>query len=288
MRFKFANDERVHFTSGGDSVETAAPGVTLQSHPDGHLLDAYSRAVIKAVETVDDCVRRVAEATVALGGKLLITADHGNCELMIEEDGSVSPDAGKQADRCFAQLRQYIEELGGSIAGRSIAVLGASFKPNSDDVRFAPALAIIRALLAGFPGAHCLWMYRDYRDVANSSIRKFTTATGAVRRLCNGESAEGWFEEAASPAVRAALREVYDPAFSRFDYACLTWWARNRLVIESGIIGHPAVMTHASVPVERRDRMGVSEGLVRLSCGVEDAEDLIEDLEQALRGVDRS
>lgn len=33
----------------------------------------------------------------------------------VEEDGSVSPDAGKQADRCFAQLRQYIEELGGSM-----------------------------------------------------------------------------------------------------------------------------------------------------------------------------
>ena len=31
----------------------------------------------------------------------------------VEEDGSVSPDAGAQADRCFAQIRQYIEELGG-------------------------------------------------------------------------------------------------------------------------------------------------------------------------------
>ena len=31
----------------------------------------------------------------------------------VEEDGSVSPDAGQQADRCFAQIRQYIEELGG-------------------------------------------------------------------------------------------------------------------------------------------------------------------------------
>ena len=31
----------------------------------------------------------------------------------VEDDGSVSPDAGQQADRCFAQIRQYIEELGG-------------------------------------------------------------------------------------------------------------------------------------------------------------------------------
>ncbi|HET8656127.1 MAG TPA: cystathionine gamma-synthase [Longimicrobiaceae bacterium] len=51
------------------------------------------------------------------------------------------------------------------------------------------------------------------------------------------------------------------------------------------LIGNPAVMTHASVPEERRDRMGVTAGLVRLSCGVEDAEDLIADLEQALEKV---
>lgn len=49
------------------------------------------------------------------------------------------------------------------------------------------------------------------------------------------------------------------------------------------LIGHPAMMTHASVPEERRRHMGISEGLVRLSCGVEDVEDLLEDLERALR-----
>lgn len=54
------------------------------------------------------------------------------------------------------------------------------------------------------------------------------------------------------------------------------------------LIGLPAMMTHASVPVDRRQRMGVTDGLVRLSCGVEAAEDLIEDLEQALRRVARA
>ena len=48
------------------------------------------------------------------------------------------------------------------------------------------------------------------------------------------------------------------------------------------LISHPASMTHAAVETNRRDAMGLSEGLVRLSCGVEDAEDLIADLEQAL------
>lgn len=51
------------------------------------------------------------------------------------------------------------------------------------------------------------------------------------------------------------------------------------------LIGHPALMTHASVPEDRRTRLGISDGLVRLSCGVEDADDLIEDLDQALKRV---
>lgn len=49
------------------------------------------------------------------------------------------------------------------------------------------------------------------------------------------------------------------------------------------LINHPAIMTHASVPREIRDRLGISDTLVRLSVGVEDVTDLIGDLDQALR-----
>ncbi|MBV8339417.1 MAG: phosphoglycerate mutase (2,3-diphosphoglycerate-independent), partial [Candidatus Eremiobacteraeota bacterium] len=45
-------------------------------------------AGIKAVETIDRCVRQVLEALLALGGKAIVTADHGNCELMRNADGS--------------------------------------------------------------------------------------------------------------------------------------------------------------------------------------------------------
>jgi cystathionine gamma-lyase len=48
------------------------------------------------------------------------------------------------------------------------------------------------------------------------------------------------------------------------------------------LIGHPASMTHASVPPEMRRRMGLTDSLVRLSVGIEDVEDLIGDLDQAL------
>jgi cystathionine beta-lyase/cystathionine gamma-synthase len=47
------------------------------------------------------------------------------------------------------------------------------------------------------------------------------------------------------------------------------------------LISHPAVMTHAAVPKEQRDAMGVTEGLVRISVGIEDVEDLMADLESA-------
>jgi cystathionine beta-lyase/cystathionine gamma-synthase len=51
------------------------------------------------------------------------------------------------------------------------------------------------------------------------------------------------------------------------------------------LISHPASMTHASVPAERRAQLGITEGLIRLSCGVEDVGDLIGDLEEAFRSV---
>ena len=49
------------------------------------------------------------------------------------------------------------------------------------------------------------------------------------------------------------------------------------------LISHPATMTHASVPVETRTKLGITDGLVRVSVGIEDVEDIIEDLDQALK-----
>jgi cystathionine gamma-lyase len=51
------------------------------------------------------------------------------------------------------------------------------------------------------------------------------------------------------------------------------------------LISHPASMTHASVDPARRAQLGITEGLIRLSCGVEDVEDLLEDLEHAFHVV---
>ncbi len=51
------------------------------------------------------------------------------------------------------------------------------------------------------------------------------------------------------------------------------------------LISHPATMTHASIPRAERERIGITDGLVRISVGIEDVEDLIADLEQALAHV---
>lgn len=47
------------------------------------------------------------------------------------------------------------------------------------------------------------------------------------------------------------------------------------------LANHPALMTHASIPAEKRAELGITDDLVRLSCGIEDVEDLIADIEQA-------
>jgi len=51
------------------------------------------------------------------------------------------------------------------------------------------------------------------------------------------------------------------------------------------LIGHPATMTHASVPPERRLQIGITDDMIRVSVGIEDVEDLQADLAQALEQV---
>ena len=48
------------------------------------------------------------------------------------------------------------------------------------------------------------------------------------------------------------------------------------------LAGHPASMTHASIPKQLREKSGVQDSLIRLSVGIEDSQDLIDDIDQAL------
>ena len=50
------------------------------------------------------------------------------------------------------------------------------------------------------------------------------------------------------------------------------------------LVCHPASMTHAAVGAEERARLGITDGLMRISVGIEDVEDIVADLKQALNG----
>ena len=73
----------------------------------------------------------------------------------------------------------------------------------------------------------------------------------------------------------------FEAAKSLLDRVQVWSFAESLGGVES-LISHPATMTHASIPAERRNQIGVTDGLVRLSVGIEDVDDLIRDLEQAL------
>ena len=78
------------------------------------------------------------------------------------------------------------------------------------------------------------------------------------------------------PAARAFLREVR-----------LFALAESLGGVES-LIEHPAIMTHASVPRDTREALGISDGLIRVSCGIEAVDDLIADLERGFAAAKKT
>jgi cystathionine beta-lyase len=73
----------------------------------------------------------------------------------------------------------------------------------------------------------------------------------------------------------------YDDAIKILEKLKVFTLAESLGGVES-LVGHPASMTHASIPKEEREKSGVVDSLIRLSVGIEDADDLINDLEQAI------
>ncbi len=69
----------------------------------------------------------------------------------------------------------------------------------------------------------------------------------------------------------------------RFLERCQLFALAESLGGVESLIEHPGLMTHASIPAAQRAAIGIDDGLVRLSVGIEDVKDLIADLEQALR-----
>lgn len=84
-----------------------------------------------------------------------------------------------------------------------------------------------------------------------------------------------------SGIVTAEIKGGIEPARRMLERTELFALAESLGGVES-LIDHPAIMTHASVPPEARAKIGITDGLFRLSVGIEDIDDLIADLDQAL------
>ncbi len=84
--------------------------------------------------------------------------------------------------------------------------------------------------------------------------------------------------------IAAVLKGGVDES-RRFLERCELFTLAESLGGVESLIEHPAIMTHASVPEEVRLSLGISEGLVRISVGIEDVDDLIRDLDSALAGI---
>ena len=83
-------------------------------------------------------------------------------------------------------------------------------------------------------------------------------------------------------ALFAPWLTPYDPMALKVLAALRVFALAESLGAVESLAEHPGRMTHASIPAEERERIGVRGGLIRLSIGVEDADDLVADLEDAL------
>lgn len=71
----------------------------------------------------------------------------------------------------------------------------------------------------------------------------------------------------------------------RFMKNVKVWTLAESLGAVESLVNHPAIMTHAAIPKKEREESGITDGLIRLSVGIEEADDLIADLDQALQKV---
>jgi cystathionine beta-lyase/cystathionine gamma-synthase len=180
-------------------------------------------------------------------------------------------------------LGGHSDVIGGAVIGRRDLLLPIAFYQNA---------------AGGIPGPFDAWL----------TLRGLKTLAVRMERHCaNARFLAAWLAQqppvrrifypglVSHPGHSLAARQMRDfggmisISLSGGKEAALRLLTRTKLFslaeslggVES-LIGHPATMTHASIPPEIRHARGIDDGLVRLSVGIEDVEDLQEDLRRAL------
>ena len=195
------------------------------------------------------------------------------------------------ADISIHSTTKYFDGHNATVGGAVIAATGAldeaiRFIQNASGVIMSPWVAWLtlqgiktlsirmeRQSANALAIAKFLESHRKVSQVAYPGLASFPQHDLASRQA-TGFGAMLWFE--VQGGVSAGKRLM--------DSVRLCTLAENLGSVET-LVTHPVTMTHADVEKAERERVGISDGLVRLSVGLEDVEDLIDDLDQALDHV---
>ena len=195
------------------------------------------------------------------------------------------------ADLSVHSTTKYLDghnaTVGGSVTSRSTELAEKiRFVQNACGIILSPQVAWLT-----LQGVKTLSIRMDAQSENALAIAKFLESHPKVDRVCypglashpqhdlakrqaSGFGAMVWFE------VRGGVASG-----KRIMDSLRLWSLAENLGSVESLVTHPVTMTHADVEEAERKRVGITDGLVRLSVGLEDGEDLIEDLKQALEKV---
>lgn len=187
------------------------------------------------------------------------------------------------------------------LSGHSDVIMGALI---TDNPQIAEKLYFIQKSSGAVPGPQdCFLVLRGIKTLAVRMDRHCANAERVAEYLCNHKAVKNvyWPGLADHPKIdliRAQMRNfggmisftlADDRLEAAFDFVSATrvfTLAESLGGVES-LIGHPATMTHASIPREERIQNGILDSTIRLSVGIEHIDDLLEDLEQAFNTIQK-
>jgi len=168
----------------------------------------------------------------------------------------------------------------------------------TDDDDMAEELFFLQNSIGSVPGPMDAWLVMRGAKTLGVRMRKHAENAGRVADFLDGRADVNWVRFPgleSHPQYEIARRQMSGPGgVVTFELAGGLEKARRMLesvevfsLAESlggveSLIEHPAIMTHASMPEDVRQELGITDGLVRLSVGIEDGDDLLEDLGRAL------
>lgn len=195
------------------------------------------------------------------------------------------------ADLVIHSTTKYLDghnaTVGGAVVSRTEALdERVRFIQNASGIILSPQVAWLT-----LQGAKTLSVRMDAQSENALAIARFLEGHDQVERVCypglesfpqyelaskqaTGFGAMLWFEVKGGVAAGKKLMDSLE-----------LWSLAENLGSVESLVTHPVTMTHADVDEAERKRVGITDGLVRLSVGLEDPEDLIEDLKQGLETI---